>query len=87
MRCCTLINELPERRKNRILKTKLPLPDHYMVNDVGMILPECFVDHKLVESIFRHPSRLMFALAKKVETETEMASVKNSQNAPDYPEI
>lgn len=68
----TPVNDLPERRRNRILKTKLPLPDHYLVNDKGMILPESFVDPKLTESIFRHPSRLMFALARKVEPDVEL---------------
>lgn len=68
----TPVNELPERRRNRILRTKQPLPDCYMVNDRGMIIPESFVDPTLTEAIFRHPSRLMFALAKKVETEVEL---------------
>ena len=68
----TPVNDLPERRRNRILKTKLPLPDYYIVNDKGMILPESFVDPKLTESIFRHPSRLMFALARKVEPDVEL---------------
>ena len=43
-----------------------------MVNDRGMIIQESFVDPKLTEAIFRHPSRLMFALAKKVEAEVEL---------------
>lgn len=68
----TPVNDLPERKRNRVLKTKLALPDHYLLNERGMILPECFVDPKLTEAIFRHPSRLMFALAKKVEAEVEL---------------
>ena len=68
----TPVNDLPERRRHRILKTKLPLPDHYLVNDRGMILPESFMDPKLTETIFRHPSRLMFAMARKVEPEVEL---------------
>ena len=66
------VNDMPERRRHRILRTKLPLPDHYLVNEKGMILPESFVEPRLVEAIFRHPSRLMFALAKKVEAEVEL---------------
>lgn len=68
----TPVNELSERKRHRILKTKVILPDHYMVNDKGMILPESFVDPKPLETIFRHPSRLMFALARKVEPEVEL---------------
>ena len=66
------VNELSERKRNRILKTKIALPDQYVVNDKGMILPESFIDPKYVEAIFRHPSRLMFALARKVEPEVEL---------------
>jgi REP element-mobilizing transposase RayT len=68
----TPVNDLSERKRNRMLRTKLSLPDDYRVNESGMILPESFVDPKLAEAIFRHPSRLMFALAKKVETEVEL---------------
>lgn len=68
----TPVNDLSERKRNRMLRTKLSLPDDYRVNESGMILPESFVDPKLAEAIFRHPSILMFALAKKVETEVEL---------------
>lgn len=68
----TPVNDLPERKRNRMLRTKLSLPDDYRVNESGMILPESFVDPKFAEAIFRHPSRLMFALAKKVEAEVEL---------------
>lgn len=68
----TPVNELSERKRNRTLKTKIALPDHYVVNDKGMILPESFIDPKPLEAIFRHPSRLMFALARKVEPEVEL---------------
>ena len=68
----TPVNNLSERKRNRMLRTKLSLPDDYRVNESGMILPESFVDPKFTEAIFRHPSRLMFALAKKVEIEVEL---------------
>ena len=33
---------------------------------------ECFIDAKQVEEIFGHPSKLMFLMAKKLETEVEL---------------
>lgn len=66
-----LVNDLPERKRYRILKTRIDLPSHYMVDDKGMILPECFVDKELTERIFRHPSRLMLLLAKRIESDIE----------------
>ena len=67
-----LINNLPERKRYRILKTRIDLPSHYMVDERGMILPECFVDKELTEKIFRHPSRLMLLLAKRIESDIEL---------------
>ena len=66
-----MVNDLPERKRYRILKTRIDLPSHYMVDDRGMILPECFVEKELTERIFRHPSRLMLLLAKRIESDIE----------------
>ena len=68
----TSVNHLSERKRHRVLKSKLPLPDDYLIDERGMILPESFVDVKVAEALFRHPSRLLFALAKKVEAEVEL---------------
>lgn len=66
------VNDLPERKRQRILKTKLTLSDSYVLDENGMIAPGCFVDSMMVENIFRHPSRLLFALARKLEAEVEL---------------
>ena len=66
------LNEMSERRRFRITKSRISLPDHYMVDEEGMIMPSCYVDVKAVEDIFRHPSRLMLLLAKKVENDVEI---------------
>ena len=66
------LNEMSERRRFRITKSRISLPDHYMVDEEGMIMPSCYVDVKTVEDIFRHPSRLMLLLAKKVENDVEI---------------
>lgn len=66
------VNQMSERKRHRILKSKLSLPDEYLIDERGMILPESFIDVKIAESLFRHPSRLLFALAKRVEPEVEL---------------
>ena len=68
----TSVNQLSERKRHRILKSKLSLPDEYLIDERGMILPESFVDATITEKLFRHPSRLLFALAKRVESEVEL---------------
>ena len=66
------LNEMSVRQRNRILKSRISMPDSYMINEDGMILPSCYVDADAVEKIFRHPSRLMMLLAKRVENDVEI---------------
>lgn len=68
----TCVNHMSERKRHRVLKSKLSLPDEYLIDERGMIFPETFVDATITERLFRHPSRLLFALAKKVEPEVEL---------------
>ncbi len=71
--CGTRLNEMSLRKRIAILQSKQSVPDHYAVDDKGMIMMECFVDTRQVEEIFGHPSKLMFLLAKKLETEVELS--------------
>ena len=66
------LNELGIRKRQRILRSHQAVPDSYMVDAQGMILPSCYVNAEMVEKIFRHPSRLMMSLAKKVENDVEV---------------
>ena len=66
------LNELGIRKRQRILRSHQAVPDSYMVDAQGMILPSCYVNAEMVEKIFRHPSRLMMSLAKKVENDIEV---------------
>ena len=43
-----------------------------MVDADGMILPQCYVNVRMVEDIFRHPARLMMAIARKIENDVEV---------------
>ena len=63
---------MSERKRFRILKSRVPVPDHYMVDECGMIMPSSYVDVESVERILHHPSRLMMSLAKRVENEFEI---------------
>lgn len=67
-----ILNELSERNRFRILKSRTPVPDHYRVDADGMILPSCYVDVDSVERILRHPARLMLLLSKRIENDVEL---------------
>lgn len=67
------LNSLSVRKRLNILRShKVAVPDTYEIDDQGLILPSCYVNVKMVESIFRHPARLMMAMAKKIETDVEI---------------
>lgn len=66
------VNEMSERMRFRILKSRTSVPDHYIVDEFGMILPSCYVDAVAVEKIFRHPARLLVSIARKVEADIEI---------------
>lgn len=67
------LNDMSERKRFSILKSRTStLPDNYLVDESGMILPSCYVDVQAVERIFRHPARFMVSLARKVENDVEV---------------
>lgn len=66
------LNDMSDRKRFRIMKSRVQVPDNYMVDAHGMVLPSCYVDSDTVENIFRHPSRLLMLLAKRVENDVEL---------------
>ena len=66
------MNDMSLRKRRLVTKSHVEVPDSYMVDENGMILPSCYVDVDAVEKIFRHPSRLLFLLAKRLENEVEI---------------
>lgn len=78
------LDGMSERKRFRILKSRVPVPDHYMVDECGMIMPSSYVDVESVERILHHPSRLMMLLSKRVENEVELKfGVADSVNLTD----
>ena len=67
-----ILNGMSGRKRFGVLKSRMAVPDHYAIDENGVILPSCYVDAAHVERIFRHPSRLMLLLAKKLENDVEL---------------
>lgn len=67
-----MLGEMGVRQRYRVLKSRVSLPDSYVVDGDGMILPSCYVDVETVEKIFHHPSRLLMLMAKRVENDVEI---------------
>lgn len=66
------LNEMSFRKRCGILKSESTVPSHYCVDENGIILPECYVDVKRVEGIFKHPARFLNMLSRKVEGDVEI---------------
>ena len=69
---CDRLNEMSERRRFRILRSRTAVPDSYMIDEYGMVLPSCYVSVDMVEKIYRHPARLLMLLARKIENDVEI---------------
>lgn len=69
------LNSLSLRKRREILRSRnAEVPDSYTITPGGYVDPACYVNAEEVENLFRHPSRLLVALAKRVENEFEVAS-------------
>lgn len=63
------------RKRREILHTRNDdVPESYVLSDEGYVHPACYVAYEEVEKIYKHPSRLLMGLAKRVENEFEVAS-------------
>lgn len=49
------VGRMGVREKWRILETRLPVPDDWLVTEDGLILPCCYMDYNLVNGLFRTP--------------------------------
>ena len=59
--------------RQRLRTRKCDLPGHYIINDENMIMPECYVETKLVESIFLSPKRFLYYISRNTDREAELS--------------
>lgn len=67
------LNDLGLRQRIAIMKSRQCMPDNIRIDTSGMVATSCFIDTGTVENLFKHPSVLMMALAKKIEAEVELS--------------
>ena len=73
------IGNLSERGRIRLLHSKLPVPDNYILDERGFIDPASYVPVKFVESVFRTPKRMNWFLqnSSKAKRVSEAPSFKD----------
>ena len=72
---------------SRQLNSNIKIPEHYVIDESGMISPLNYIDYKAVEDIFKHPSRLLGLLSAKKETEFEIFMGVADNYTPDIEEL
>ena len=61
------IKDFSRNQLRDILKTRVVLPENWIVDHKGMINPACFVEWEKVEKLFKSPARYLYYLTKKLE--------------------
>lgn len=69
---CKRIGETTLEQQRALLKSRIRVPDDWIVCQNGMISPASFMDLKHVERIFKTPARYSYFLAKKLEGAVEV---------------
>lgn len=75
----TKIGDLNVVLRRKLFNTRVVLPLEWTIDGNGMLNPECFVDWKRVEELFKSVYRYLYFLAKKVERDFESEYVNGTQ--------
>ena len=73
------LDSLSERARFRLLRTRAPLPGHWLVGEDGYILPSSYVRVDYVERLFRNPKRMDYFLRNSSKAKLRMQSGQDSQ--------
>ena len=72
---------------SRLINSNIKIPEHYIIDESGIISPLNYIDYKTVEEIYRHPSRLMGLLSARKEAEFEIFLGIADKYTPDMEEL
>lgn len=67
------VSELGCKEFRETLKTRLTVPDNYLVRHDGLIWPGSYVNYPSVEKIFGTPRRFLYYLSKNQDLENEIS--------------
>ena len=71
--CGRHISEMSKKEVHESLNTWSTLPEDWIVDDQGMLIPErCFINIDFIEGLFRSPTRYLYHLSRKLEGKIEM---------------
>ncbi len=66
------LKDLSLSQKRKLFKSKVMLPDYYMIDYDGIVFPGSYVDYKAVEGLYNSPKRLLYHLSSTNDMESEL---------------
>lgn len=61
-----MVGDMTEREKRNLFRTRAKIPDEWLVDEKGMLLPRCYIDLDEVHQLFGSPKRFIrFLFVKK----------------------
>ena len=69
----TKVSDLSYRQKREMLKTNMEVPGDWKVTPEGFLWPGNYVDHQVVEKLFRTPKSFAFFMGQSKEEEIGMS--------------
>ncbi len=66
------LGELSVTRQRALFKTRMQLPEDYLLKEDGVIFPGSYVDFKAVEKIYGYPQKLLYYLSSVKDIEAEL---------------
>lgn len=71
----------------KLINSNIKIPEHYIINESGILSPLNYIDYRSVEEIYKHPSRLMGLLSARKEAEFEVFLGVADKYTPDIEEL
>ncbi len=68
------VGELSLARQRRLLKTRVHLPEGYLVDNEGMIFPGSYVDYRAVEKMYISVRQFLYYLSSNNDMDEELES-------------
>ena len=66
------VSELSVRERRATFHTRLKIPEDWLFNEEGLILPRCYVDRARVERLFKSPKVFIAFMSQSKKTEAEI---------------
>ena len=84
---CRHISDLSVTERKKLRSNYLSLPQDWLVDSKGMILPENYVDVSMVESVYKKASQFMYYLCKQDDAMIELDTGVLAKSSYNYEEL